>query len=77
MTISAITIAPNTPHILVKAILIVPLLAFTVYLIFGTVSETSILIVKFPFINLTFKLVQIAEEFHSLGCTPLTQSAFK
>ena len=76
MTISAITIAPNTPHILVKAILI-PLLAFTVYLIFGTVSETSILIVKFPFINLTFKLVQIAEEFHSLGCTPLTQSAFK
>ena len=53
MTISAITIAPNTPHILVKAILIVPLLAFTVYLVFGTVSETSILIVKFPFIKLT------------------------
>ena len=76
MTISALTIAPNTPQILVKAILIVPLLAFAVYLVFGTVSETSILIVKFPFIKLTFELVQIAQ-FHSLGCTPLTQSAFK
>ena len=44
----------HTPFF-VKAILIVPLLAFSVYLIFGTVSETSIQIVEFPFIKLILR----------------------